>query len=343
MSSRFKILFTPKFSGIKDENGRSKGNYKYFNKPFGVKYYLENSSDFGWDETLGKMTTIKDKSIVIIIDPDMILLRPLTNDFSGDSVKFWSPFHKKIERKKKVEPGTPFGQTYGFSHNWMKFIEIAGPDSPARQVDERTADLHYQVGPPYIATALDMHSIVRRWAELVPKVHRAKPELMSEMYAYCLAAADMGLPHEVVDSMMLSSDDAYGEGWDMIDNIPDSEVCSSGITPHQSLHPLPTVLHYCQNYGVGDVLFSKYLIPSDIFTCQKPLLIEPGDDVMSPDNAYKPKLGGQKLELKPNMHKRNAFVTCAITSIVNEASLFFKLHNCDEAEANKERTLNLLA
>mmetsp|Transcript_33223 Transcript_33223/g.54288 ORF Transcript_33223/g.54288 Transcript_33223/m.54288 type:complete len:425 (+) Transcript_33223:3-1277(+) len=343
MSSRFRLFFTPKFSDVKDENGKSRGDYKYFNKPFGAKYYLENSSDFGWDDKLSKMTTVEDKAVVIIIDPDMILLQPLTTDFSDSSVKFWSPFHKKIERKKKVEHGTPFGQTYGLSHNWMKFIELAGPDSLALKVDERTADLHYQVGAPYISTALDMHTIVRRWAELVPKIHKAKPELMSEMYAYCLAAADRGLPHEVVDSMMISAADAYGEGWDMIDKIPDEEVCLTGIAPNQSLHPLPTVLHYCQNYGVGDVLFTKYLMPDDIFTCQKPLLIEPGDDAMSPGHAYRLKLGGKKEELKPKLHKRNVFATCAMTSIVNEASLFFKLHHCNKSEANKERKLNLLA
>ena len=88
MSSRFSILFTPKFSDIKDEEGnRTGGDYKYFNKPFGVKYYLEHSSDFGWDEQTGKMTAVKDKAVVIIIDPDMILLKPLTTDFSDSNVQ----------------------------------------------------------------------------------------------------------------------------------------------------------------------------------------------------------------------------------------------------------------
>ena len=137
----------------------------------------------------------------------MVLLRPLTTDFSDSSFKFWSPFAKTIERKKKVEHGTPFGQTYGknifnlfeatrnatsisistnvtslgFSHTWMKFISEAGSNSPALKVDERTADLHYPVGPPYIATTRDMYNIVVRWAELVPKVYKAFPQLMSEM------------------------------------------------------------------------------------------------------------------------------------------------------------------
>ena len=239
-----------------------------------------------------------------------------------------------------MELGTPFGQTYGLSHKWMKFVDVVDVDSLAHQVDERTADLHYQVGPPYIAYAKDMHSIVQRWAELVPKVHKAKPELLSEMYAYSLAAADQGLPHEVVNSMMISATDAYGEGWDMIDAIPNNDVCNTGITQNQSQYPLPTVLHYCQTYGVEEVLFSKYFMDSDIFTCSKPLLVEPGEDVMSPENAHKPKRGGKgKEELKPKLHKRHAFVTCAITSAINEAALFFKLHHCKES--NKIRNLNL--
>ena len=114
MSNRFRILFTPKFSDIKDsEGGKTGEDYKYFNKPFGVKYYLENSIDFGWDEKAGKMTAVEDKAAVIIIDPDMILLKPLTTDFSDSSVEFWQPFQQTFKRKKKVEPGVPFGQTYG--------------------------------------------------------------------------------------------------------------------------------------------------------------------------------------------------------------------------------------
>lgn len=114
MSNRFRIFFTPKFSTIHhDGKSSKKDEYKYFNKPFGVKYYLENSSDFGWKENSGKMTAVEDNAVVIIIDPDMIFLRPLTTDFSDSSVEFWKPFKEELPRKKKVEAGTPFGQTYG--------------------------------------------------------------------------------------------------------------------------------------------------------------------------------------------------------------------------------------
>ena len=141
---------------------------------------------------------------------------------------------------------------------------------------------------------------------------------------------------------MISSTDGYGEGWDMIDAIPDGEICSSAITPDHKKQPIPTVVHYCQVYGVGDVFFSKYLIPPNIFTCESPLLVEPVDDVMSPDNAYMLKVDGGKNDFNPKMHKRNAFATCALTSALNEAALFFKLHHCDKSESNKERQILLV-
>ena len=124
MSNRFRILFTPKFADqVIDITGTKTGeDYTYFNKPFGVKYYLENSSEFGWDEKAGKMSAVQDTAVVIIIDPDMILLRPLTADFSDKSVQFWQPFENaEIVRKSRVEPGTPFGQTYGAFH-LLQFI-----------------------------------------------------------------------------------------------------------------------------------------------------------------------------------------------------------------------------
>ena len=93
--------------------------------------------------------------------------------------------------------------------------------------------------------------------------------------------------------------------------------------------------------GVLQQHFSKYLIPSDIFSCDKPLLVEPGDDPMSPGNAFMMKLGGERAALKPTMHKRNVFTTCALTSIVNEASLFFKLHHCKQ-DVNRVRSILLL-
>jgi hypothetical protein len=331
ISNRFKIIFTPKYSHIDGESG----DYKYFNKPYGVKYWFEKSADFGWEESSGKLTKAIGNEVVILIDPDTLLLQPFKNDFSD--VKFWNPFAKyTIERKKKVSPGTMFGQTYGLGTKWMQFVSLAGPNSPALGVDARDAQIQYQVGPPYIGVASDMYRVVKRWAELVRAVHKEKPQMLAEMYAYQLAAADQKLPHGVVDSMMISHSDTYGEAWDYIDALPDEEVCRIGASPIPYKYPLPTLLHYCQHYGVATVLFSKNRIPENFFSCQSHLLEEPPTDALSPNNAYRMDLNGKKLDLDKKQHKRHVFATCAITSAMNDAAHFFKMHHCNKLEANEK-------
>jgi len=91
------------------------------------------------------------------------------------------------------------------------------------------------------------------------------------------------------------------------------------------------------------VLFSKYSVPTDILTCKKPLLVEPIDEeVMSTANAHRRERYGnknKKKDLNPKEHKRNAFSACAMTSVVNEAALFFKKHHCKPEDANRERSI----
>jgi len=186
-----------------------------------------------------------------------------------------------------------------------------------------------------------MYTIVKRWSELVSKVHAAKPQLLAEMYAYQLAASDVQLPHEVVNTMMVSGVDAYGEGWALIDKIPDEDVCDSWIKQKGKGHVLPTFLHFCQSYGIQDVFFSKYMIPQDIFSCSKPLMLEPTANVMAKESAYKLNTGRRRENLEAKFQKRHAFVTCAMTSAINEASLFFKKHHCG-GDANIKQGLDLL-
>lgn len=343
MSKRFKIIFTPKFSHVDVDN--ETGDYKYFNKPFGTKYFFENSSDFGWDKSSCQLTKAMDNDVVFLIDPDTLLLQPLTTDFSGTSVKFWKPFakDKRNPLSKKVAPGAMFGQTYGLGTKWMQFVNLAGPKSPAHDVDERTAQLLYPVGPPYVGTANDMFKLANRWAELVRAVHKEKPQLLSEMYAYQLAAADQKLPHGVVDSMMISSVETYGEAWDYIDALPSEEACQIGSSLDTSRYPLPTLLHYCQHYGVANVLFTKHGIPPNFFSCESPLLKEPAAEAMASENAYLTDRKGKRQDLDSKSHKRHVFATCAITTAMNDAALFFKSRHCKKSDANLEKSISLVS
>ena len=50
MSDRYRIHFTPHFSGVRDEvTGEVKGDYKFFNKPYGLRHFLEHGDLTGLD------------------------------------------------------------------------------------------------------------------------------------------------------------------------------------------------------------------------------------------------------------------------------------------------------
>ena len=152
MSSRFHLHLTPRFSGVRNGEGDIVGDYKFFNKPFGLQHWMEHADH---------MSLQQSDDFVILIDPDMILLRPLTGDFSQDRDTVFSPRRRNHVLGRKVEHGLPFAQTYAFGAQWqnLDLDKIAGPNSPAKQYNRTEANLYFPVGPPYIATVKDMYMV----------------------------------------------------------------------------------------------------------------------------------------------------------------------------------------
>lgn len=187
MSKRFHIHLTPKFSEVKDETGKVVGDYKFFNKPYGLKHFLENFEMIGFnegsfahpDDIVFLVSTVEcdniiGASIVALscqitmalnscisdqkIDPDMPLTRKLKSDFSDERETIIAPRRQgKNILATKVQRGIPFAQTYGLGTQWQKFDldKIAGADSPAKQVNSQDGQLFFPVGPPYIFTIFD--------------------------------------------------------------------------------------------------------------------------------------------------------------------------------------------
>jgi hypothetical protein len=322
MSSNFKLHLTPRFSKVKDENGETTNKkYEYFNKPFGLLHWIEHSEE-----------KIMDDDIVILLDPDQVLTRKITNDFSNQAENLLFGDNPKTI----VTHGSPFAQKYGFGAQWqnLDIEKVTGTkDSPAKNVSRKDAFAHYPVGPPYLATARDMHLIARTWAEFVPRSHKEHPHLMAEMYAYCIAAAHLELPHQIVRSLMVSSVDGgtgerSGEGWKLVQAIDDEQICSPTVMVDNIL---PSVIHYCQRYILGKHFFGKRRMPKDIFSCESPLLSLPAQDVANKYDYYVPPAGtyGEKKELNGNSSKQTAFMVCALTRLVNEASSFYQSKNCE--------------
>jgi hypothetical protein len=275
---RFRIHFTPDYSRLKPGPW-----YKYFNKPFGTKHWLEHALGF-------PDNPVNEDAIVVLMDPDQIILRAFRNNDFSNTV--WSDLPPgQTAPRTRIEHGKPMGQRYGFGLQWKtsvdqkKLLGEGGKDSPLLTLTDAEMAAGYAVGPPYIATARDMHKIATQWSEFVVPIHDQYPELLAEMFAYCHAAAHLGLPHQIAARCaraagfcracfcrcLLVSPLAYSvaffcararaprsfmvsdigpdreEGWSYIDPMPAEQVCSDKLDPEQ----LPNVFHYCQRYGLG--------------------------------------------------------------------------------------------
>jgi peptidyl serine alpha-galactosyltransferase len=337
-SQRFHIHLTPTFSEVKDETGKVIGDYKFFNKPYGLKHFLENFELTGFHNGSFK----NEDDIVFLIDPDMPLLRPLKADFSDERETIIAPRRRgKHALSTKVQRGIPFAQAYGLGVQWQRFDldKIAGPGSPAKEVGHEEGQTYYPVGPPYIGTIHDMYQIALKWTEFVPKVHAQYPHLLAEMYAYCIAAAHLGLKHGIVDSLMASNPGAGGEAWPLVDKIPPEESCDFGRHPDHQKYALPSVVHLCQRYSVGDRwFFGKRKIPEDIYACETPLFIEPPSDIALKYNYKHPPNAKEPTPLSPQLINQHTFMVCSLTALLNEAATFYKRNACAPGQGNFERT-----
>lgn len=366
MSDRYRIHFTPKFSTVKEGGGVSE--YKFFNKPFGLLHFLENNDLLGTTTTTTKeheedvkkdsttmMKMIHPNDVIILVDPDFVLLRPITDDFSNNNnntttliskrrIHFYNQQQNK-DGRNIVTHGQPYAQAYGLGTQWRKFniTYIAGPSSPAKAVSQQDGFLYYPVGPPYIATAQDMYHIAKTWSTFVPRVHVEYPHLLAEMFAYCIAVAHLQLPHVIIDSLMITTAGIGGEGWNYITSIPTNEVCIvasnynnnnnnkyySSSQHYEQYYTLPNAIHYCQSYTVDKYMFSKRRVPHDIFTtCDHPLLVQPPMDLgMGNYLSYSKTKGAPIASMTPEKEHMEAFMVCALTNALNNAMKFFKLHS----------------
>jgi hypothetical protein len=269
----------------------------------------------------------------------MNMLRPITGDFSVDrDVVIGKEF--KDDRKMKVQHGSPFAQKYGLGSHWRTFDlhEVAGEKSPALKVSEEDGKKFFPVGPPYLATVRDMHAIADKWTEFVPKVHKQYPYLLAEMYAFCIAAAHLELPFQLIQSLMISNTKSLTEGWPMVDDIPKDDVCKVAKKPNHEVLPVPSLVHFCQRYAIGEWFFAKRRMVKTFFECESPLLEEPPSNIVA-ESDYQQFPKGKRKSLDEKHAKREGFLVCGILAALNDASRFFKEHHCKGG--NMEMTMNL--
>lgn len=138
---------------------------------------------------------------------------------------------------------------------------------PFLNVTNQDVNKYYSAGPPYVIHIEDVLTFSDRWANLVPPTYDEYPLLYAEMFAYSMAAADLGLKHNLVkglfagcmtswphthdkedhDALKLSAK-MYA---DLIEQNPFGLETSGGGASSCFLPPLrpPPFLHYCSRYS----------------------------------------------------------------------------------------------
>jgi len=339
MNDQFKIHFTPEFGKIK---GRSYEVTKYWNKPFGVKHWLENAFGYRYE---GEISTVFDDDIIVLVDPDMYLQRAFVNDFSDVGDQFW---HRDILKLgnlyDKVSHGKPIAQTYSFGNKWFTSVnghmeDVVGAGSPALTVSHEDASVTFSAGPPYLLTARDMYRLAYHWAKFLPTINEQFVGMMAEMYGYCMAAAHLNLRHQIAIGFMVSNVDMdRGEGWAFMDNVTD-DICQIEKLAHKAPH----VIHICQRYSIGEFFLNKYLMPDGFIGCNHTLMEHPPPNIAAYTNYSH---YGDGSIVTYSAHKmillyRQAYVVCSLIDGFNKAARFYKDHNCPNG-ANYEETWSFL-
>ena len=137
----------------------------FYNKPWGLKHWLENA-----------VPKISDDTIVALLDPDMILIRPITTRVRGVQNNLYDRSLKDADLPERVAEGIPVAQMYGLGAPWTndnhkKFNrgKICGEGSPCLIPNEKFGGDHYAVGPPYLVHKRDMEKIAQTWTTFVPR------------------------------------------------------------------------------------------------------------------------------------------------------------------------------
>lgn len=159
LNHKFSVHFTPDFADVSGDN------YKYYNKPFGVRHWMEYGLNYS-------QSKLNQDAIIMILDPDMILLRPLTYDFTHSNVIIHKS-QRGTPETKMVMHGQPWASLYAFGDGPfrvdMDYVFANQTDSPALRTTKDQINHNYPGGPPYMATGKDMYNIVNAWCMLVPR------------------------------------------------------------------------------------------------------------------------------------------------------------------------------
>lgn len=345
----FRVHFTPDM--------QMQGNYKYSNKPGGLKHWLANS-----DPPI-------EQEFIMLLDPDMMPLLPITTRLGAGLHPIPRRTTKQVEYVDTstgvarilrvddadlveltdyVRKGRPAGQHFGLGGTWafapsdtaryqkwtiFSKARVCGEGSPCTLTSVTDAKKKYAVGPVYLAHIDDWRHIADAWWGSMGGVHAQHPYLLAEMFALTMAVANLTLPWTLVSNYMVTGAGVSSptESWSWIDDIflatNASAVCAGASTTslpfatrNRTAIALPATLHYCQRYMFAGHLFAKRKVPHDFFRCDGEYLPFDIDSIMRELSSGIGTL--QKTDI------RNAFMICHLIPMMNSALDSYKRDVC---------------
>jgi hypothetical protein len=142
----------------------------------GLLHWMVNALGIGRNNTA---TSKLDDAIVMLLDPDMILLRPMVHDFTNENV-LWVDKHQ-TPATRVVRHGYPIAMQDAYlSNEWMdfNFTHVTQGNAPARP-SPKEGPFKWNSGPPYLATMRDFYQMAVLWAEYVPRVLDFYPQIFA--------------------------------------------------------------------------------------------------------------------------------------------------------------------
>lgn len=239
---KFRVHFAPSTT----LNGKS---YKYSNKPGGILHWLQSQKS---------ELESKNDTVVCLLDPDMILLKPITShliqpnwirrSYHQNQIEYIDPTLNnnlpQVLRMKdvdnddklvhKITTGHPAGQHFGIGGAWVNSgimakkpvwanfskASICGNTGQCTKTTMEEAKTMYAAGPVYLATVQDWIMIAQKWWEFVPTVHQQYPYLLAEMYAFTMAVAHLQVKFHLFSNFMITGAEVSSgtEAWAWIDD-----------------------------------------------------------------------------------------------------------------------------
>jgi hypothetical protein len=315
--------------------------FPWFNKPWAFYQWAAN-------------TTIKETTVVIM-DPDQVFLSAIDNSLSYSADDLLSLTDKKHLEKlvldmahpARVSPGVAVAQTYGLGDGWIRpkmfdRPKICGAESYCSKVTSDDAWAYYSVGPPYFLHKDDFTKVCTKWWDFMPEVYaQDEGDIQADMYAYNMAAADLGIKHATYSRYMVANEESDSlEAWKWVDAYGHIS-CVDFELPDGRQNP--AMLHAAGHYRActgGEKITSnddeakctlegsemwewhKGHVPTQIMDCGQRLLLPPPDDFIDIQ--------------KTQYAKRRAFMICAFTKVINDGMLAYKQASCPPGFSTKK-------